>query len=122
MFYNYLGICVSQLQYTSNTKQAASLGTSSATVFSSDPSDTLAVFPLTVLLVALACDINTLAVLLATLPVALIAATIRPYELAIALLFVVNILTDIFAPVCPGECALPVHLVVAPFTFVLAAI
>ena len=95
---------------------------SSSTILSSDPSDALTVFPLSVFLMALAGNIHSLTMLFTALPIAFVAATIRPDEFTVALLFIVYVFTDILPTISPGESTLPMHFVVAPFALVLAAI
>jgi hypothetical protein len=87
-----------------------------------NPPDSLAVFPFAELFCALASDINTFAVLLPALPVSLVAATVGPKELSVALLLIINVLSNIFSSVSPGECTFTVHLIISPFAFVFTTV
>ena len=81
-----------------------------------DPSDSLSVFPLSMLLLILSVDVNTTAVLLAFVPSSDVSSAIRPFEGAFSLLHVVDILSDVLSAIRPCEGSITLHLVVAPLS------
>jgi hypothetical protein len=87
-----------------------------------NPSDSLSVLPFTMLLLAFSVDINTTAMLFALVPGANIFATVRPFESAIALLHIINVVSDIATTVRPSEGSIALHLVIPPFTREYSAI
>ena len=72
--------------------------------------------PFSVLLFALSIDVHTATMLLALVPGADVFATVGPFECSIALLHVVNVVSDITPAIGPGKCPVALHLVVSPLT------
>lgn len=72
--------------------------------------------PFSVLLFSLSIDIHSATMLLALVPCTYIFATVGPFECSIALLHVVNVVSDIPPAIGPCECPVALHLVVPPLT------
>ena len=79
-----------------------------------NPSNSLAMLPFSVFLFALSIDIHTATMLLALVPGTDVFATVRPFECPIALLHVINIVSDIPPAIGPCEGPIALHLVVPP--------
>jgi len=86
------------------------------------PLGSLAVFPLTVLFFALNGDVHAFAMLSAEPPLALVPPSVRPFEFAKPVLFVVLILSIVLASIFPYKRAVAMHFVVFPLTLVPAAV
>ena len=87
-----------------------------------DPSDPLSILPLSLSLLSIVTHIHTNAMLFTISPAALIHATIGPDEFALAVLLVLEVLSDVLSLVGPREGSMPVHLVLDPVAFILATI
>jgi hypothetical protein len=72
--------------------------------------------PFSVLLFSLSIDIHSATMLLALVPGTDIFATIGPFECPIALLHVVNVISDIPPAIRPCKGSVALHLVVPPLT------
>jgi hypothetical protein len=81
-----------------------------------DPSNSLAMLPFSVLLFALSIDIHTTTMLLALVPGTDVFATVGPFKCPIALLHIVNVVSDIPPAIRPCEGPVALHLVVPPLT------
>jgi hypothetical protein len=79
-----------------------------------NPTDSFSMFPFAMFLLTFGVDIDTIAVLLALVPVADVLATVRPLESALTLLHIVYVVAHIFPAVWPGEGTVTFHLVVTP--------
>jgi hypothetical protein len=74
------------------------------------------------LLFSFSIDVDSFSVLFALVPVTNVLSSIRPFEGALTLFHVVNILTDILSAIRPGKGTMALHLVVLPVTSVDSAI
>lgn len=88
----------------------------------SEPSGALSFFPLALLCLTRSCGVDAHTVLLAVGPFAFILTAVRPMEGAVARLFVVDVVSIVFAAVWPLKNAVTLHLVVLPEAFVLASV
>jgi hypothetical protein len=98
------------------------IGEGSVVAFSSDPSDPFSIFPLSILFPSKVSHVDPFAVLLAVKPIPFVGAPIRPDKFSVALLLVLNILSDILASIGPGESAPAMHFVIAPLSLVFPAV
>ena len=80
-----------------------------------NPSNALAMFPLTMFLFSLCINIDSAPMLFALVPRPDVLATVGPLERTLSLLHIVDVFTNISSPIRPRECAVTLHLVVAPF-------
>ena len=86
------------------------------------PFKSLAFFPLAILNLALAREVETKSVLLPIHPITVVLATVRPGEDTVSLFLIVEVLALVLPTVGPREDATAVHLVIFPLTIVLASI
>jgi hypothetical protein len=78
--------------------------------FFAKPSLSPSISPLTEFLNARACSVRAFAVLFTVTPLAFVPATVRPEELTITMLTVVDVFTLEFATIRPKKKAIAMHL------------
>lgn len=87
-----------------------------------EPSDALALVPLTILDFSLARVIGTEAVLFSISPAAIVLSTIGPGKHAVSFLLVIDVLTVVLSAVRPSENSCAIHLIILPLAIVLATV
>ena len=71
---------------------------------------------------ARAINISAFTVLLAVEPLSSEASTVGPEKFAVAFFQIVFVFARVLTTIVPGECALPVHLIGTPFTFIASVV
>ena len=105
-----------------NNTQRCDIMFQSAVQTDSEPSDALALIPLTLFRLTRGGRVEADAVLLAVRPLALVLAPVGPVEGPLARLLIVDVLAVVAAPVGPLEDPVALHLVILPHALVLTSV